>query len=284
MRESQMKKIIALAVAGAFVAPVMAADVTIGGDVEYIYSSQDGVLSTSVGDADFYITGSEELSNGMTVKATLDYEDADIQSADSVDSKLALSGDFGTFEFGKGASEASAAFEDAADVAEAGAGAELADGFSSTGSVDYRGVFMGATVAASYAIGASDTTSVAYGISAPVGPVTLAYSTADSDGVAKSPSSISAKASFGAVYVGVEKISNNGGTENNDVTAVGVTYNYGPGKLFYEVNDYTGAATGKDETSMGVSYKIGGVVNTYIAIIDEDTEKQMTSVGIEYSF
>ena len=279
-----MKKIIAIAVASAFVAPAFAADVTITGDVEYTYSSQDGVLSAAVGDADFNISASEEMDNGMTVKASLDFEDGDITGSDGVDSKLTLSGDFGSVEFGKGASEASGAFEDAADVAEAGAGDEMSDGFSSDGSVDYRGTFMGATVAASYAIGASDTTSVAYGVSMPLGPVTVAYSTADSDGVAKSPSSLSAKASFGAIYVGVEKLANDGGTADADVTMVGITYNYGPGKLFYESNDYTGTSTASDVTSMGASYKLGGVVNTYVAVIDTDGSEQKTTLGIEYSF
>ena len=278
-----MKKIIAAAVATAFVAPAFAADVFVTGDVEFVYVNQGGVMSGANGDRDFNITGSEEF-DGMTVKAVLDFEDADVANG-TPDAKLAISGDFGTVEFGAGASEASAAWEDAADVAEYGAGAELSDGFSTETSVDYRGTLMeGLSVAASYGInGAEDLTSMAYGLEYSMGGYSVAYSTIDVDSNASAPSSISGSATFGPVYVGVERVANNGGTTDNDHTSAGITYTYGPGKLYYESNNYSSDATGTDTAAYGISYKMGPV-NTYLGVVDTDGADNTTAVGIEYGF
>ena len=49
-----MKKIIAAAVATAFVAPALAADVTISGDVEYTMATQGSGTTGNTGDADFF--------------------------------------------------------------------------------------------------------------------------------------------------------------------------------------------------------------------------------------
>jgi len=277
-----MKKIIAAAVATAFVAPAFAADVTVSGDVEFVYVNQGGVLSGVNGDRDFKIVGSEEF-DGMTVTATLDVEDADM-AAGTPDSKLAISGDFGTVEFGAGAGEASAAYEDAADVAEYGAGAELSDGFATETSIDYRGTVMeGLSVAASYGInGAEDKTSVAYGAKYSMSGFSIAYSTIDVDGQDQAPNSLSATGTFGPVYVGVERISNNAGVKDADITSVGVTYSYGPGKVYYEANNNSDATA--DVVAYGISYKMGPV-NTYLGVVDTDgTEDNTTAVGIEYGF
>jgi hypothetical protein len=80
MRDSQMKKIISLAVASAFAVPAFAADVTISGDVEYVFSIETGVTAAAVGDADFKISATEQIGD-MTVTAYLDVEKNDMDSA-----------------------------------------------------------------------------------------------------------------------------------------------------------------------------------------------------------
>jgi hypothetical protein len=287
-----MKKIIALAVAGAFIAPAYAADVTITGDVEFIYASEGGALSGSTGDADFAIVGSEELNNGMTVTATLDIEDADMTGTTGPDAKLALSGAFGTVEFGRGASEATGAFEDAADVAEYGAGAEIDDNHTTDTSVDYRGTIAeGVTVALSYGIdndgvaSGAETTAVAYGVKYAVGNYSIAYASIDVSEADTNPSSMAATATFGPVYVGIERIANNGGDEAEDLTSMGLTYSYGPGKVYYESNNYADTSAESDVIAYGVSYKLAGVVNTYLGVVDTDGSSDNETVfGIEYSF
>ena len=67
MRESQMKKIIAAAVATAFVAPVMAADVTVSGSQEFSYKSVDGTTTTET-DGNVTITMNELYTGWFEVK------------------------------------------------------------------------------------------------------------------------------------------------------------------------------------------------------------------------
>jgi hypothetical protein len=280
-----MKKLIAAAVATAFVAPAFAGDITLSGDVEFLYTNSGGVMSGSNGDADFNITSTSELPNGMTVTGILDVEDADM-AAGSPDAKLAISGDFGTVEFGSGAGEASGAFENAADVAAYGAGVEVSDGFATETSVDYRGTLMeGLSVAASYGInGAADQTSTAYGVKYAMGGYSVAYSTISTDND-KDPSSLSATATFGSLYVGVERIADNGGVENNDVTAVGAKYSMGDTAFYYESNNYSADATGSDVVAYGVTHSVGGGLSVGAGITDDDgTDDNVTTVGIAYTF
>jgi len=67
-----MKKIIAAAVATAFVAPAFAANenVTISGDMEYIYQSGDVTNQVADGGQIIVFSGSTETSNGLTVTGT----------------------------------------------------------------------------------------------------------------------------------------------------------------------------------------------------------------------
>ena len=119
-----MKKAIALAVAGAFVAPVYAADVTVKGDIEYILtddSAAKGELGNSYdGDTDLAVVASEELDNGMTVTLTMTLEDIEANIKDG-DTELAISGDFGTVSMGQ-IDPAAALYDEGASVAEAGGG------------------------------------------------------------------------------------------------------------------------------------------------------------------
>jgi hypothetical protein len=281
-----MKKIIAAAVATAFVAPVFAGEITLSGDVEFLYSNSGGVMSGSTGDADFNISSTSELPNGLTVTGILDIEDADMANG-TPDAKLAISGDFGTVEFGAGAGEASGAFENAADVAAYGAGVEVADGFATETSIDYRGSLMeGLSVAASYGInGAEDQTSTAYGVKYAMGGYSVAYSTISADSNDKDPSSLSATATFGSLYVGVERIADNGGTADNDVTAVGAKYTMGDTAFYYESNNYSADATGTDVIAYGVTQTIGGGLSVGAGITDDDgSDDNVTTVGIAYTF
>ena len=63
-----MKKIIATAVAMAFAAPVLAADITITGDQEFSWQSNNGTTTASL-DGDVNIKASTETANGLSVSA-----------------------------------------------------------------------------------------------------------------------------------------------------------------------------------------------------------------------
>jgi hypothetical protein len=71
MRESQMKKIIALAVASAFVAPAFAADVTVTGETEMTYVSTTGSTDAATNaDNVVVVTASEEI-DGVSISTSI---------------------------------------------------------------------------------------------------------------------------------------------------------------------------------------------------------------------
>jgi opacity protein-like surface antigen len=72
MRETQMKKIIATAVAAAFAAPVMAADVTVSGSVEFNMNDANGT-TTSATDSAFKVAASTETANGIGVSGAIKF-------------------------------------------------------------------------------------------------------------------------------------------------------------------------------------------------------------------
>jgi hypothetical protein len=70
MRESQMKKIIAAAVATAYVVPAFAADVSLTGDQAVMYVNGDSE-SIMVTNGDFNVKASSETANGWSISADL---------------------------------------------------------------------------------------------------------------------------------------------------------------------------------------------------------------------
>jgi hypothetical protein len=285
-----MKKIIAAAVATAFVAPAFAAEVTLTGDVEYTFSESNSVVTGSTGDADFKITATEELPNGMSVMAYVDVDDYDVGDQSSRASKMELSGSFGKIEIGKDAGDAAGEYDEVADVAESGAGTTFNDGASQQNHIVFHpntGV-EGLSVAFSYgapASGTADTTSFA--IKYDTGFVTIAYGAIEETGSSAEPTVLSVSGSFGPVYAGYEKINDQAGVANDGVTNIGITYDYGMGKLAYETNEVEDGSTTTDKTAVSLSYKLGSTVNTYVAFKNDDdgsTSTDTTTVGIEYAF
>jgi hypothetical protein len=310
MRESQMKKIIAIAVAGAFVAPVMAADVTLSGDVEFALSATGDNTNWTNGDRDLKVVATEELDNGLTVTATLDIEDGDMASG-SPDTDLKISGAFGYLNFGQ--SSASGAYDEVADVAETGAGTVLDDGYSDSGAIIFSpnlGV-EGLSLAVSYSVvnsksansttftavgtataagddafasqaASASTDSTGYAIQYEVNGVKFAHGSEKPEGAAMRTSVTSLSGSFGPVYVAYEMLTNNEQDAAEDWTNMGATYDYGMGKVYAERNEKD---NGKSISAYGISYKVGSTLNTYIGVTDDDsTTDNTTTVGVEYAF
>ena len=110
-----MKKIIALAVAGAFAAPAMAADISVSGEIEYVYvtgGSSDASVSEDTNvivpnDTMISVAATEEV-NGLTITGTINVVDDTDDTGTGVDtgfyendgSNLAVSGAFGTVTIG----------------------------------------------------------------------------------------------------------------------------------------------------------------------------------------
>jgi hypothetical protein len=101
MRETQMKKIIAAAVASAFIAPAMAADISISGGMAFILNNSDNTAANLRNDDGntLVITAVDELDNGMTIEGNYAFEDDSGVIAND-GSNIVLSGPFGTLGLG----------------------------------------------------------------------------------------------------------------------------------------------------------------------------------------
>jgi hypothetical protein len=304
-----MKKIIAAAVATAFVAPAFAADVTVSGDVEYKFTNQGSVDGASVHDSDIKVSATEDLGNGMMADVYL----VNASNASTFASALGIEGSFGRFEVGNDNDNAAQMFDDKSDVAPANGGDHISsglDGTQATVSFSPNTGVEGLSLAVSYSAESTlatdvvtteitdqrvDTTGsetmMAYGVQYATGGFAISaggMSVDTDDTNYEDPTTMSASFAMGPVYVGYNKVNNNAGDADSSITGVGLTYSYGPGKLFYESVDAKKAdSTDYEETAFGATYGMGGVT-LYVESMDKTDEgaeaDNTTTVGVTYAF
>jgi len=116
-----MKKIIAAAVAAAFVAPAFAAEVTVSGALTYNYISSDAASTGDKLENDdnkIVVTATEELANGISVKGNFNLVDDTTGGLDNQGTSLTLSGAFGSLGLGdvSGALDATGDWTDVSPV------------------------------------------------------------------------------------------------------------------------------------------------------------------------
>jgi hypothetical protein len=300
MRESQMKKIIALAVASAFAVPALAADVSVSGDVEYFYVDKNAGSAFDSGDQDVVVTASEDLGNGLSVTAALEldgdsHSGANTSTANGMvsDSSLTISGANFSIEIGDATGAASESFDEVSDKAEQGgtSGETVvstehslllkvmpADGVTvavSTGTVDDSASATSAAV-------------TSYAVQFAMMGATIAYGVADNELQDKNIATLSASYSAGPISIGYDAISNVGYVDKDDQTNVGIAYAYGQGNLFVESGEVKddSLSTKTETTAYGASYKMGAV-NLYA--LRNDTKAgtvtdDQTYIGVEYAF
>jgi hypothetical protein len=294
MRESQMKKIIAAAVAAAFVAPVYAADVTVSGDVEYFYKDTNAGEAFDSGDQDIKITGSETLSNGWSVSAALEMDgNEDGLVSDSV---FTIDTGMVAISIGDAVDPAHQTYDEASDVSEqGGTGGE---GSTNTDPLHTLAVTLSpmenllVTASRSTTNDDADTTTLsitAYAAQYSMSGFTLGYGVAEEQNQDTNVSTTSISYGTGPFYIGYESISNEANVISDDITNLGVKYNYGMGNLFYEAGEAKDASAGTstETTAYGVSYKIGNL-NSYILQNSIETSATATDnqtiIGVEYKF
>ena len=287
-----MKKIIALAVAGAFAVPAFAADVTISGDVEYMYINKDAGSAFDSGDQDIVVTASEDLGNGLSVtyanELDGDSDDTGIQS----DSSLTITGANFSVQIGDATDTAVEAFDEVSDKAEQG-GTSGDTSISTEHSVLVKLTPAdGVTVALSSGTvnDTADATSYtvnSYAVQFGVMGATIAYGVADNENEAKDVSTLSVSYAAGPISVGYESISNKAYVDKDDQTNLGVAYSYGNGNLFVESGELKddSASTKTETTAVGASYKLGAV-NLYALrnSVKTTTTDHQTYIGVEYAF
>ena len=296
-----MKKIIALAVASAFVAPAFAADVTVSGDVEYFYTDKNAGSAFNSGDQDVVVTASEDLGNGMSVTASLEMDGDSHNGADTAtettmgsDSSLTISGDGFSLQIGDATDTAVEAFDEVSDKAEQGG--TSGDSAVSTEHSALLKIMPMENVTVALSTGtvndAADATSYtvnSYAIQFGVMGATIAYGVADNENESKNLSTLSFSYAAGPVSIGYESISNKAYVDKDDQTNLGLAYAYGNGNLFVESGELKddSASTTTETTAVGVSYKLGAV-NTYVVSntvsTTGSTDDDQTIIGVEYAF
>jgi hypothetical protein len=290
MRESQMKKIIATAVAAAFVAPVYAADITLSGSQEFNWQDNNGASSAEI-DGTIKVAASSELPNGMSVSAAFALDDAG--DADGGTS-LTFGGEFGSVALG----DVSGAIDAVDDVTDWGLEATSGSGGSS-GATDANVLWtlptmvQGLTVnvsasAQSQEGGGQDAEAEASGVSVKyaAGAFSVAYGTQDNDD-GTSHTLVNASYSAGGLTVAGEQLTDTSATSvDTDYKAMGVKYGMGDTTVFIEnMTKSSAGSTSKDITAVGVHYAVGDV--TFFVENKDDAKTDATETtyfGASYKF
>jgi hypothetical protein len=288
-----MKKIIALAVATAFAAPVWAADITISGDAEWRFSAgDDDGLSTTTDDIDIFVTATEEV-NGMSIKAVIGEED--MGTVGGGEAELHVSGTFGTVSVGS-VSNAAATVDEIVDVAgSAGADANPAHGgdvavntvhWTLPAMVDglHVGVSIGVEAGTANTVDTDEleTTSVALKYS--VNGLTAVYATIDVEDATYNTRHQSLSYSANGIFVGIANTKDDAAS-NTDTQTVAVKYSLGDTAVYAEANETDASGTVTDTDIMGLSYAVGGGLSMFIEAVDSSTaSSDATTLGIKYAF
>jgi hypothetical protein len=277
-----MKKIIATAVAAAFAVPVYAADITISGDQEFSWQSNNGATTAKL-DGDFNVKASTETANGLTVSADINVSE---EATDDGGASLTIGGPFGKIDLGD-TSSAADAIDDVTDW-----GIELTNG---TGSGDASVLWTlpsmvpGLTVYVSTAadagngaaqVGGAGHTGFAFKYSN--SGLTVGFGQNDNDDGSEDQV-VNATYSIGGLGLAMEThtATTAGGVET-DTETVAVTYSMGDLTAAVETME-DGAS---DETTLGLHYSLGGGVTAFIETTDDanNAAEETSAVGLTMKF
>jgi hypothetical protein len=233
MRESQMKKIIAAAVATAFVAPAFAADITVTGEIEMQYVSTTGSQdSMNSADNNVVVTASEEV-DGISITGTVQMsQDDDFDGTSSDNTGTLTLGLPGGLTVAMG--DVAGAMDSVGDYTDM---APAYGGFGADGT-DH-------SVTASMAVGPA----TAYASMSPQGGA-LDGATSDMTGFA-----VKVPFAGGEVYYGMEEDS------NSKWNSYGIKYSAAGFTVAYEKGaDDAGSSADIKYTGLAVNYTMGDVV------------------------
>ena len=274
-----MKKIIAAAVAAAFVAPAFAADITISGDQEFSYTDANGATSTAI-DGDFNIKASTETANGLSVSADINISD---EGGDDGSNSLTVSGEFGKLDMGD-TSSAADSVDDRIDYSYvtgvATTAGDAAIGWSLPSFVPNLSV---------YVSHGTDTDEdgeahTGFALEYSAGPVEVAYAVNNNDDATKI-TYVGGTATFGGAAVSIERMDDD--ATDTEEAGLGVEYSMGD-MTVYAANLETqiANATDSDVTAFGLSYSLGGGVTAFVesSSDSEDAAADATSAGLTFKF
>jgi hypothetical protein len=285
MRESQMKKLVALAVAGAFIAPVYAADISISGSQEWSYQDNYGTVKNKL-DGTFSIKASATTATGLEVSADINVsEDAAYDGGSS----LTVAGPFGKIDMGEtsGAVDAIDGVTDwGYELTQGTSGADASVLWTLPSFVD------GLTVNVSYA---GDTNDVDTGIKASNG-FSLKYSIAGlSIGYGQNDfeagqEELIANVTYSVAGVDLayeQKTATSNVGVDTDKTNVSAVYGIGDVTLALEMSETASeGTTSADITVLGLHYSLGGGLTAFIEQLDDSKtpSEDTTAVGLAFKF
>jgi len=289
MRESQMKKIIAAAVATAFISPVMAADVSISGTAEFSMNDVNGTTTTAT-DSEFAVKATTETANGLTVSADINVASVDSVVGTEGDDSVTIAGPFGSLDLGD-TSSAADKFDDRNDYS-------LLNGVATTAGDAAIGwtlptVVEGLTLYVSHAAdGGEGDKHTGVGLQYTAGPITAAFAKNEEETDENNLTYAGLTATFQGLSVSIESMEDEAGgvaTANAklDEDIIGAKYTMGD-VTFFAANKETKEDGTKTEeiSSYGIHYNLGGGVRFFIEASQDDLDDtaDATGAGIELAF
>ena len=254
-----MKKIIAAAVATAFVAPAFAADVTLTGAMELSYLNEKTTSSTSktiAEDGAYQITASTETDGGLSVTASFGIE-SDGSRETTGNKGLIVKGPHGTLTVG-----------------------------DTSGAVDQLDSALGhAYVIHGSGLGGRNDASVAWKLPTLVENLSITATYSSEDGAADEASGFTTSDTQGvALKYSINDLSIGYAQEDVagvDYSMVALGYSFGGAALTYENNEEDDAGTTTDNTAWSLAYSMG---NTTLVYSNESVEsggsKTVDNTGI----
>jgi hypothetical protein len=296
-----MKKIIAAAVAAAFVAPVYAADITVSGEVEMTYvSPSTGTDAATNAENIVVVTATDEI-DGVTISASVVLDQDAVYDIDTDDddgaatatnnggdgSNMSISANGVTLSLGDVAGGMDAV-GDYTDISPAYGGFNL-DGNDHSFALSLPAI-AGLNITASMSPEAgfdgtsSDETGLGVSYSFPNGQVYFGTE----DTATETHTAVGIRYSMNGIYVAYERgEDDNGANADTEITGFAVSYRAGDIEVGMEKQEITpdGGAATEDETVVYVQYHMGPV-DLYVAQLSDDADAaaEGTTVGIEYAF
>jgi len=318
-----MKKIIALAVASAFVAPAMAADISVSGGLTYAYTQSDksGAGDTlSADDNQVVFTATSETANGYSVSGKFTVVDDATGETDHQGTALTISGPFGTLGLGdnSGALDATGDYTDMAywfggynmdgnDMAIAYTLPTLVEGLTIRASMSPEGNnYIAGGETTDVAGTAEGLEATAVSATYAVGDISVYYGEEEVDRAANQTTtnkSYGIKYSAGAITIAAESGStdNSAAVTDSDIAAgddveykgLAASYTMGDITLAYEMQQMeeknVAAQRWIDENTFSVSTDLGGGLSAGVATTsndstDADKKFDRTAVVVKYAF
>jgi len=285
-----MKKIIAAAVATAFVAPAFAADVTVTGETEMTYVSTTGSTDAATNaDNVVTITASEEI-DGVSISTSIVLDQDSVYDASTSGDGSSLTVSTGGVSLAMGdVSGAMDAVGDYTDMSPAYGGfAADGDDHSFLVTLPAMGsVTVYASMSPTTGFDGSTADSTAFGAKAAFAGGEVYFATQeDTD---SKWNSYGAKYSAQGITVAYEKGADDAGS-SDDIKYTGLAAKYTMGDIVLGVEQQEtktdGASATVDDTVTFIEYNLGSNVDIYVAQRSSQVSGTAdgTTVGIEYAF